>query len=1032
MSLSSLSIKRAVTFAMIYVFVVGFGLFGLSRLKIDMYPDITFPVISVITTYTGVAPADIENSITKPIEEAVASVENIKNIRSISKLGGSLILAEFEWGIDLDQSEKDIRNNVDFIRDSLPDEATEPLIFAFDPQKMPILFMSVSGPMDPAELREISKSQIKPALERIVGVASAETAGGLERQIQVRLDPAKLQARGIPVEAAVSSLGRENLLVPGGKIDEQEKEFSVRTLSEYSSVSQVANTVIGYQGNSPVSIKDVAEVEDSYEEITRIIRNNRKPGVLLVVSKNSSANTVQVSDKVINELPEIVSRLPEGLKIGVIFNQADFIKRSLSNLSTTAVQAFLLAGLVLLFFLHNLRAAIIVALTIPISIIVTFTVMDFAGITLNMISMAGLALAVGMLVDNSIVVLENIFRNFRQGHSLMDSADRGTGEVATAIIASTLTTVSVFFPVLFVPGIAGVMFNDMALTICFSLFCALLVSLTLIPLLSSRFLGKGGKGKNKFSGKIAGRIDPLLQRLMDIYTGKLKWCLEHRKVTLFVAFAALAGSLALVPRLGMDFFPKMDESQFELNVERAPGTSLKSTEATFRRIENIIHESIPEVKNQNTDIGVGEAFGAFAKGSYAGKIRVNLVDKTKRERGQMEIEAALRKKLEKIPGITFSITQGNFLGEEGDLIIYLYGEEMDAGKVTADRIKKSVQEIPGAVDVSTSLESGRPELQILLDRDRIYALGLSSAKVANAVSTYIKGTVASLYRDQGEEYEILVRLDPKYRKRTEILKELYVANHRGDQIPLSSIVKIRQGLSPASILRRNQQRVINIPVTVVNRSLGDVADDVEEVLENTELPPGFSYEIGGAAQDMRTSFKWMGLALCGAALIVYMVMASLYESFMAPFIIFFTIPLAAIGVVAMLFITGTTLSVVAFIGVIMLAGIVVNNSIVLVDYINRLRLRGYNIREAVVEGGRTRLRPILMTALTTMLALVPLALGLGSGGESWSPMARSVIGGLAASTFLTLLVIPVIYTYLAPKKLVHSGVEFTRPESENN
>jgi HAE1 family hydrophobic/amphiphilic exporter-1 len=1016
-SLSSLSIKRAITFTMIYIFVVGFGLFGLSRLKIDLYPDISFPVIAIITTYTGVAPAEMETLVTKPIEEAVASVENIKHIRSLSKLGASLVLAEFDWGLDLDKSEKDIRNNIDYIREFLPDEADEPLIFQFDPQKMPILFMSVSGPMGPAELRELSRRRIKPALERIEGVASAETAGGLKRQIQVHLDPAKLHAQGLSVDTVISALRKENLQVPGGKLDEGETEFSIRTLSEYTSVEQIADTVIGYHNGAPIYIKNVAGVQDAYEEITRIIRNNRKPGVLLIVSKNSKANTVQVANRVIEALPNILRKLPEGVKAGVIFNQADFIKRSISNLSYTAVQAFFLAAIVLLFFLHNIRASVIVALSIPISIVVTFAVLDLAGLTLNMMSMAGLALAVGMLVDNSIVVLENIFRYVGEGKDYLGSAEHGTTQVATAIIASTLTTISVFFPVLFVPGIAGVMFNDMALTICFSLFCALLVSLTLIPLLSSRFLKIDKRSRHSVATTVSDWIDLKLQKLIRRYSQTLSWTLNHRKTTLVVALILFGGSLAVIPKLGFDFFPKMDQGQFEIQVERAPGTSLRSTEMTFRQIENIIHDAIPELRNQNTDIGIGETFGAFAKGSYAGEIRVNLIEKEKRKRKQMEIESALRKKLEKIPGITFSITQGRFLGEEGDLVIYLYGEDIDTARILSEKIKDAIRDISGAVDVTTSLETGRPELQIVLDRDRISALGLSTSQVSNAVSTYIKGTRASLFRDQGEEYEILVRLDRRYREDTEILKDLFVTSPRGDQIPLSSIARIQRSLSPTSILRRDQQRVANISVTVQGRSLGEVTQKVEERLDKMEIPSDFSYEIGGSAQDMRTSFKWLGLAFCGAAFIVYMVMASLYESLMAPFIIFLTIPLCVIGVTGILFLTGTSLSVVAFIGVIMLAGIVVNNSIVLVDYINQLRGEGHAVREAVAEGGKTRLRPILMTSLTTILALTPLALGLGSGGEAWAPMARSVIGGLTTSTLVTLLVIPVIYTYLAPKRM---------------
>ncbi|MGQ9508421.1 MAG: efflux RND transporter permease subunit [Thermodesulfobacteriota bacterium] len=1017
MSLSGLAIKRGITFTMIYIFLVMFGLFGLSRLKIDLYPDISFPVIAIITTYTGVAPEDMETLITKPIEEAVATVEKIKHIRSLSKLGASLILAEFDWGIDLDKSEKDIRNNIDLIRGLLPDEADEPLIFQFDPQKMPILFMSVSGPMGPAELRELCRKRIKPALERLEGVASVETAGGLKRQIQVEVDLSKLYAQGLSVDSLISTIRRENLQIPAGKLDEGEMEFSLRTLGEYTSVDQIANTVLGYRNGAPLYVKNVAQVIDGYEEITRIIRNNRKPGILLLVSKNSKANTVQVANRVITELPNVLRRLPEGVEAGVIFNQADFIKRSINNLSYTAVQAFLLTGLVLLFFLHNLRASWIVALSIPISILVTFVVLDLAGLTLNMMSMAGLALAVGMLVDNSIVVLENIYRHLREGKSRTEGAEYGASQVATAIIASTLTTIAVFFPVLFVPGIAGVLFNDMALTICFSLFCSLLVALTLIPLLSSRWL-QSSPPKNMFSKRISESIDKGIDTITHRYSRTLTWCLQNRKKTLIITFVIFGGSLLLIPKIGFDFFPKMDQNQFEIQIERAPGTSLTSTEMTFRKIEEVVSRIVPELKNQNTDIGVGETFGAFEKGSYSGKIRINLIEKEKRKRSQMEIESALRKELEQIAGITFSIVQRHFLGEEGDLIIHLYGEDLGEARILSEKIKETVKGVAGTVDVQTSLERGRPELQIILDRDRISALGLSTSQVSQAVSTFIKGTRASMFRDRGEEYEILVRLGRKERERADILKELFITTPKGRPIPLSSLVGIQRTIAPPTILRRDQQRVTNISATVQGRSLGEVTREVEERLNRIEMSPDFSYEIGGSAQDMKNSFKWLGLAFCGASMIVYMVMASLFESLRAPFIIFLTIPLGMIGVIYILFLTGTPLSVVAFIGVIMLAGIVVNNSIVLVDYINQLRGKGASLFEAIIEGGRTRLRPILMTSITTILALIPLSLGLGSGGEAWAPMARSVIGGLITSTLVTLFVIPVIYTFWAPKRVV--------------
>ncbi len=1009
---------------MIYLIAVGFGLFGLSTLKLDLYPNITFPVIGIITQYEGVGPEDIENALTRPLERSVISVENVKKITSQSSLGTSVIIMEFDWETDMDQAEIDVRKMIDLSRDFLPEDASDPLTFAFDPSMQPILFTTISSDeLGMAQLRRLVEEQIQPRIERIKGVASVTIQGGLERQIKILVNPHELAAQGISMEKVINMVRGENLQIPSGYINEKTQEYSVKTLGEYTSLDQLKNTVVGFQKGQPIYLKNVAQVEDGFKEQRQIIRNNDKAALLLLVNKQADANTVQTARSVLRELPEIVEKVGQGIRFETVVDLSKFILRSISNLRNTALQAFVMAFLVLLFFLRNLRSSLIVALSIPISVILTFFVMQQGGLTLNIISMAGLALAIGMLVDNAIVVLENIFRHHQQGEPIRQAANTGTTEVSTAIIASTLTTLSVFIPILFVPGIAGVMFNDMAVTIVFSLSTSLIVALTLIPLLASRWL-KGRREQTQ--AVVLGRGDPIgrfLNRLEKRYVWALDKVLQRKKVFLIAVTILFVGTMALFPIVGGDFISNSDQSFIGLNVERASGTALEETNATFRQLEATIRNEVPEAENIYVSFGTGEGFSALfgARGSNQGRILITLPDVQDRDRSQFAIQDALRERFKNIPGIKVTIDEEGGppgMSAAGDIQVKIFGHDRVTGRALGERVGALMKQIEGVADVQTSYSSPRPEYQIHIDRDRTASMGLSVAQIARTIETSIKGTVVTRYREGGNEYDIWAQFDKPFRSSKQDLLNLYIATPTGTPIPLSNIAQVISGEGATTIYREDQERVTTVSCTISGRDLKSVTKELEEGLKKMTFPPDFRWEIGGTAEDLMESFRYLFIAILAAALLVYMVMASQFESLLDPFVILFTIPLAMIGVIWGLLITGTTLSVTALIGAILLVGIVVNNGIVLVDYINQLRdKQGQDLWLAVLVGGRRRLRPILMTALTTILSMLPLALELGSGAEIWSPMARAVIGGLSVASFLTLFVIPVLYLTFEQKVL---------------
>jgi HAE1 family hydrophobic/amphiphilic exporter-1 len=1022
--LSAFAVRRGVTTSMLYMILIGFGFFSLMQLKLDLFPELKFPIVAIVNSYSGVSPEEMETLVTRPMEQAIAAVKNVKKIRSTSKLGNSMIIVELEWGSDIDKAMLDMREKIDIIKKQLPEEARQPFLFAFDPSLQPIMLLAVSGRGNMVKLRDFITKRISPMVERIGGVASASVNGGQKREIQVLLNPRKLRGFGISVSQIIRALQAESVQVASGSLNQGSRELGLRTISSFQKVDDIGKVVIGVKGKpvpQPVYLSQVAKIVDTHEEQTRIIQSQGREGMLLFIQKRSDANTVQTAQNILKALPKLRKRLPEGTKIGVLFNQSDFIVKSLSNLTSSGLQAFVLAILVLFFFLRSLRTSFIIALSIPASVILTFAVMYYAGVTLNIISMAGLALAVGMLVDNSIVVLENVFRHFEEGASSWEAAIRGSSEVALAITASTLTTLAVFIPILFVKGLAGMMFRDMVVTICFSLTASLIVALTLIPLLASRILRRKPLPDvtADTEEESASPAEPAKSSWLErTYVRTLNWSLHHRKSTIAIGLATFVLSLGVMGALKTEFLPKADDSMLMIQYEGAPGTALKDTIKTAATMEKIIRQKFGKIlETVLIEAGTGEGFIAlFGKGAHAGLVRVRLKPISERTLRKWDIEKILQREFARLPGVKITFQDGGaaFSGG-GDVEVQLLGHDLKVAKELAQKIKRVIARIPNVTQVKTSLEEGRPELQIRLNRERLQRLGLNGLTVGTAISTAFKGTTASLFRQGDNEYRILLRLQKRYRRNVQDLKKLYIITPAGSPVPLGSIADIRYALSPVKIERQNQQRVTTVSVSVARAHLGSVVKAVPEAIKrHVAIPPTFTYRIGGTAEDFIESFMFLGLALLVSVILVYMVMASQFESLFEPFVILFSIPLALVGVFAALLVTDTSLSVMAFVGIIMLAGIVVNNAIVLVDFIKQLRdEHQMGILEACLEAGRVRMRPILMTAATTIFGMLPMALGLGEGAENWVGLGRVVMGGLFSSTFLTLLVVPTLYAMLA-------------------
>ncbi|MDQ3036175.1 MAG: efflux RND transporter permease subunit [Myxococcota bacterium] len=1014
MSLGAFSIRRGVTTSMAYLCLTGFGLYTLYNLPVNRLPEVELPVIAVITTYTGASPEDVETLVTSPIERAVASVEGVERVESTSRQGTSIVVISFTWGTDMSDAETDVRKNIElFAADFLPAETSRPLTFALDPSLAPVLFMAIEGPMDSHRLRRIATEQVQPYFGRLSGVAAAEVIGGLDREIQVRVEPTWLQAYGISPGQVVDALRAANLVVPAGALDDGTQSLNLQPSSTFREVSEIEDVIVGVRGGRAVVLSEVAEVVDTFEEQTHVITADGAPAVMIAVRKQSDANTVQVSRVVRDSLPDLEARLPEGVRLVPLFDDADSITRAITNLTTTALQGFFLTALVLLAFLRSWRTSLITVIAIPLSILLAFVSMSVLDVTLNLVSLAGLVLAIGMIVDNGIVVLEATFQNVEKGLSPGAAAIEAAREMSMPITASTLTTVVVFLPILLVEGIAGELFRDMVLTICTSLICSLFVALTLVPLMASKALGTDHETRFALFLK---RATAWIDALGPLYERGLGWSTRHPKKLLGVVGVIVLVAFAVVPFLGRDFMPKSDTSDIRFEVIASPGISLDEMRERVDEVEAAISETVPEMLVVTADYGQSEGFSAIFGGQVnRANLRVRLVPPRERERGQQEIEAALTERFAEIPGLDVRIQSFSLGGGAGgDIEVKLFGEDLDEVRRFGELLRDDLTEVEGVRDTRFTMATGHPELEIVFDRERMRLLGLSPGTVASAIAAYYQGVPASVYREGGDEFAIRVRAPRAARRDLDTLRYLPIPLPAGGQtVPLASVAHIGDRLGPTDIERENQRRLASVMVTGSGQDLGALTERVEARIMAVGVPDGVSTQIGGTAEDLRDAFFKLALALAAALCLVYMVMASQFESLLEPFVIMVTVPLAVVGVVIALAVTGTSLQVTALVGVILLGGIVVNNGIVLIDVLKRRRAEGRDLVAATLEAGRTRLRPILMTATTTILGMIPPALGTGDGAEIWAPLARAVVGGMIASTLLTLFVVPVLYVLLA-------------------
>jgi len=1065
-ALARKAVERPVTFFMTGLIVIGFGLFGLSNLRLNLYPDVSFPTITVYTTYEGVAPGDMETLVTRPIEEAVGSISGVREVRSSSKQGASVIKLKFNWGTNLYQAESDVRKELDFVRRTIPDDAEQPIVFSYDPNQEPIMVLTVTSDVQsPRELRTMAKQTLEQRLERTPGVASTETAGGYERQINIDISNEQMRSYGLSISTIANKLQQENIQIPAGQLIEGRTIYSLRTIGEFKNVEQIRNTIIAQQeGGEPLRLEDVANVEDGVAQPIGNVHVDGKEGVIINVYRQSDANVVTTANAVINNLDNIQESLPGDVSVDVLTNKAEFIQQSISNLLWTGLQAVILVVLILLAFLRSGRSALIIAISIPVSIISTFSIMDWADLSLNIISLSGLTLAVGMVVDDAVVVLENIFRFKEEGKERKKAAIFGAQEVAVPVVISTLTTLVVFIPILFVPGIAGFLFRDLALTISFALSVSSIVALSLIPMMSSVLLdtkkeeeksdgsylkqlldwSRGSVYKrilaapllllgaivyplywlglflgrhigSFFSNKVGPSISQFLDRIERAYSNRLDNLLNNSGMVVISAILLFLITLPIYNFLGGEFFPKVDDSSFILDVQRDPGVSLFELERSISQVESIIDQNVPEARLVVADFGDKEGIeGADQPGGYQGTIRVELSPQKQRNRSEMKIVSSLLDKLETVPGTSIKEVQQDPLSPEGEsgLVVQIYGYEPETKEKLADGVKQRLRDIEGIVNVFSTADQGRPELRVTMDRERISRLGMSTSSVANALSNAVKGNIATTYVDKGVEFEVLVQLEQRDKAAVTDLRSLQIETPADGWVPLSNLARIERFSGPTNILRINQDRVTEVSADLSDMDLKSASSQARQKLENINWPEGYRYEIAGSAEDQQDSFNFLVIAFIIAGILTYMVMASQFESLVEPFIIILTIPLALTGVLVILWLTGTSISVTSMVGLILLSGIVVNNGIVMIDYIKILQARDYSRHEAIVEGATRRLRPILMTALTTILSMIPLALELGSGSETWSPMARTVIGGLAMSTLLMLFVVPCLYNLI--------------------
>jgi len=1022
MSLARFSIRRPVLTTMLTLIVVVLGLVSLSKLQIDLLPSIELPTITVRTEYEGADPIVLEQRVTRIVEEIIATVPGVEEMTSQSYESNSRVRVKFGWGRDIDAAALDVRTTLEDEISELPDDIVGPRVTKFDVDSFPVVILGISSRLDPVELTQIVENQIRYRFTRIPGVAQVDPWGGFDRELRVELDPARVNALGLPLNDILDALRNANLDLPAGKIEQGRYEVTLRAPAEFNSLDQIRDTVIARSNGALVTLGQVAEVRDTYEKLTRIIRVNGERGVRVAIRKQANANTVEVSRRVLQEVEEINAANPQ-IHITPVINQGNFIELAIDNVTRSVLYGGSLAVFVLLFFLRSLRSTLVIALAIPISVIASYALLYFGGFTLNLMTLGGLALGVGLMVDSSVVVLENIFRRHQeQGEDSTTAAINGSAEVSSAVVAGTVTTLVIFLPLIFVEGISGVLFKELAYVIMFSLACALLVALSLVPMLSSRLLAghAGETGPRRWNQRLADSSGRLFSALENAYSDLLYQVLRWRLLVIAFSFALFAASLYLIPHIGSEFMPPSDEGEVRISGEMEVGTRLDLLDEQTRKLEALVYAQVPETRSSVVSV---IASGTRGRSAASGEIRLSLAPVAERQRSNEQIANALREQLgSSIAGMKIRVRapQGQFLLErildnvEG-ITVEVRGFDLDTLNLLAQQVSSAIEGVEGVSDIKLSRESGIPQQEIRIDREKISDLGLTVRDVTSVIETAVAGSRAGNYRVSGESYRILLQLRDAEKLGINDILELNLTTPEGERVALRSLVSSEAGYGPVIIERKDQQRIIEVEANVAERDLGSVAADIQARIDQIALPVDYELTISGKYQEQQKAFDDLLMSLLLALLLVYMVLASQYESLLDPLIVMLTVPMAAIGVIVTLFLSQTTLNLQSAIGCIMLGGIVVNNAILLVDQAGRLRREGMPTIDALAEAGRRRLRPVLMTTLTTILALIPLALGLGEGADAQAPLARAVVGGLGVSTLITLLLIPAVYAFMHPQ-----------------
>lgn len=1032
MSLSKLAVSKPTTVLIIFVILAALGIYSTTELPIDLLPDMEMPYMAISTTYTNAGPEEVERAVTRPLESAVSSVTGLDTMQSISSSGSSLIILMLNFGTNLDVATNEIRDKIDLVKGMLPDGAGTPLIIRADPNMLPIMTYALSGNRTPEELRQYAEDVIQPRLEQVDGVASASISGGREKAIIVDIPRDRLEAYALPISQIAQMIAAQNVEGAGGTISENDTTYSITTSGEYTSLDDIRNTVVAYKasggygmGTVPtvhkILLRDIADVYEGYKPVSSLAYLNGIPCVTLSIQKQSGKNSVQAARAVREQVKEIQALLPADVKLSEEANTTDIIELSINNIVSSVVSGAVLAILVLLVFLRSIKSTIIIGLTIPISLVITLGIMKFAGFSLNLMTLAGLSLGVGMLVDNSIVILENIYTYRSKGAKATVAAILGSQEMLMAIVASTLTTICVFLPLIMYSSeleIVGQIFSGLTFTVVFSLLCSLVVAVVLVPVLSSKYLKLENLANRRLTG-VMGKIDRgighFFEKLDNAYANGVRWVLHHKALTIIVILVLLVVSLVMIPVVGFIYLPDQASNSISVTLEMPKGTRLETTDEVIRQLENLVMQNVKGLKSTTVSVGGASMMGLGGSVTNSATLNITLYPQSQRELGwdtNDEAIAKIRGLFSQFPGAEFSMSSSSMMMTGSDVDVIIKSNSMEQLQQAAADIVNALEEYNSITEITSSLEDGLPQIDIVIDRNKLQELGLNIYSVSNEIKANMNGTVASRYRDGGNEIDILVQLNEDDRSRVLDLEQIFVANSSGQRIPLASFASYENGTSPVSIVRENQMRTIHVTAKKLNwRQSSEV---VQQEVENTirshvVLGDDVRITYSGSYESLQEGLRQFAVIIIMAVILVFAVMASQFESFLDPFIVLFTIPLSVIGIMAIYLVVGSPLNIISAVGALVLVGIVVNNGIVLVDYTNLLRKREYSLEDACVEAARSRLRPILMTTLTTVLGLLPMAFFPGEGSEMTQPIGQTVLGGLTFSTTMTLFLMPVLY-----------------------